>query len=169
MGYFQTGKLTLLWHCWPLNTGLQIGYRCVCRSHGTCWCQTISRYSADCNVGDDFIKVTLAISDFTHVMTDQTTAVTCRDQSGHGLSQWEKTLRCNIVSHWLSPYPELSLHVTYELMQNLVGRGLLTFWGFWDTIAVILQTFSNSFFLWNLLYSYSNFIEFFSWWSNLQW
>ena len=32
-----------------------------------------------------------------------------RNQSGYGLSQWEPTLRCNVVSHWLSWYPKLSL------------------------------------------------------------
>ena len=32
-----------------------------------------------------------------------------RNQSGYGLSQWEPTLRCNVVSHWLSSYPKLSL------------------------------------------------------------
>ena len=26
--------------------------------------------------------------------------------SGYGLSQWETTLHCNVVSYWLSPYPE---------------------------------------------------------------
>ena len=31
------------------------------------------------------------------------------DHSGYGLSQWEKTLQCNIISHWLSPYTEWSL------------------------------------------------------------
>ena len=31
-----------------------------------------------------------------------------RDYSGCGLSQWETTLQCNIVSHWLRPYPEWS-------------------------------------------------------------
>ena len=28
------------------------------------------------------------------------------DPSGYGLSQWETTLQCNVVSHWLSPYRE---------------------------------------------------------------
>ena len=32
-----------------------------------------------------------------------------RDQSGDGLSQWEKALLCNAFSHWRSPYPEWSL------------------------------------------------------------
>ena len=26
-----------------------------------------------------------------------------RQHSGYGLSQWETTLQCNVVSHWLSP------------------------------------------------------------------
>ena len=33
------------------------------------------------------------------------------DHSGHGLSQCETMLRCNIVSHWLRPYPEWSLRI----------------------------------------------------------
>ena len=32
-----------------------------------------------------------------------------RDNSGYGLSQWEMMLQCNIISHWLSPFPECSL------------------------------------------------------------
>ena len=32
-----------------------------------------------------------------------------RNHSGYGLSQWEKPLQCNIVSRWLSPYPEWSV------------------------------------------------------------
>ena len=31
-----------------------------------------------------------------------------RDHSGYGHSQWKTTLQCNVVSHWLSPYPEWS-------------------------------------------------------------
>ena len=33
----------------------------------------------------------------------------CRDHDGHGISQWETPLQCNVVSYWLSPCPELSL------------------------------------------------------------
>ena len=29
-----------------------------------------------------------------------------RDHSGDALSQWEMTLQCNVISHWLSPCPE---------------------------------------------------------------
>ena len=36
-------------------------------------------------------------------------AYSIRDSSGYGLSQWETMLHCNIVSHWLSSYPEWSL------------------------------------------------------------
>ena len=31
-----------------------------------------------------------------------------KGHSGCGLSQWETTLHCNVISHWLSPYPEWS-------------------------------------------------------------
>ena len=33
----------------------------------------------------------------------------CRDPSEYGLNQWETTLQCNVVSHWLTPYQECSL------------------------------------------------------------
>ena len=29
-----------------------------------------------------------------------------KDHSGYVLSQWEAMLQCNVVFHWLSPYPE---------------------------------------------------------------
>ena len=32
-----------------------------------------------------------------------------RDLSVYGPSQWKTPLQCNIISHWLSPYPEGSL------------------------------------------------------------
>ena len=32
-----------------------------------------------------------------------------RVHSGFGFSQWQTTLHCNVVFHWLSPYPEWSL------------------------------------------------------------
>ena len=41
---------------------------------------------------------------------------TPRDHSQYELSQWEKTLLCNVFSHWLSPYLQWSLippSVTY--------------------------------------------------------
>ena len=37
------------------------------------------------------------------------TAPECRYHSVHGLSQWETTLQCNVVSHWLSRNTEWSL------------------------------------------------------------
>ena len=33
----------------------------------------------------------------------------CRYRSEYGFSQWETTLQCNVVSHWLSPYSEWPL------------------------------------------------------------
>ena len=45
-----------------------------------------------------------------------------RDHSEYGLNQWETTLLCN-ASHWLSPYPELSLHylVCWWYFQTMVA------------------------------------------------
>ena len=39
----------------------------------------------------------------------QLQAVLFRDYSGYGLSQWEMTLHHDMVSNWLSPYPEISI------------------------------------------------------------
>ena len=35
--------------------------------------------------------------------------IVMRGHSRYGLSQWEATLQCNVVFHWLSPYTKLSL------------------------------------------------------------
>ena len=35
--------------------------------------------------------------------TDSTEIMISRDQSEYGLNQWETTLQCNVVFHWLSP------------------------------------------------------------------
>ena len=42
-----------------------------------------------------------------------------RDHSGYGLSQWEVTLHCNVISHWLRLYPECSL-CTFYMIANCV-------------------------------------------------
>ena len=33
--------------------------------------------------------------------------------SVYELNQWKMMLQCNIISHWLSPYPEFSLYMTF--------------------------------------------------------
>ena len=44
------------------------------------------------------------------IMSERNCAIfTWRDHSGYGLSQWETTLQCNVVSHSLSSYPKRSL------------------------------------------------------------
>ena len=48
---------------------------------------------------------------------------TCRDRSGHGLSQWETTLHCNVVSYWLSPYSEWSL-MSYTVYVSVHQRAV---------------------------------------------
>ena len=41
------------------------------------------------------------------------------DYSGYGHSQWGRMLQSNVVSHWLSPYPQLFL---WSAQQNNVTR-----------------------------------------------
>ena len=41
--------------------------------------------------------------------------LTCHWVTMYGLSQWETALQCNAVSHWLSPYPELSLVTNVDI------------------------------------------------------
>ena len=57
-----------------------------------------------------------------------------RDQSVYGLSQWETTLQCNVVSHWLGPYTEWCLY-----------RSRLCTWLVREGSALDI---SRSFFLW---------------------
>ena len=49
---------------------------------------------------------------FTKKNTSKQVIIIYRDHSGYGFSQWVTTLHFNVVSHWLSPYPERSL--TYQ-------------------------------------------------------
>ena len=42
--------------------------------------------------------------------------------SGYGLSQWEMMLHCNIVSHWLSTYPEWSLVLGLNMVCSYFGQ-----------------------------------------------
>ena len=39
-----------------------------------------------------------------------------RDHSVYGPSQWQTALQCNAVSHWLGPYTEWSLHLSWSVM-----------------------------------------------------
>ena len=69
-----------------------------------------------------------------------------RDNSGYALSQWEMTLHSNVISHWLSPYPESSLmstldkqktriinssQCTYHPMRRFIIRCITTMDGKW--------------------------------------
>ena len=51
------------------------------------------------------------------------TLLNCRDHSGYRLSQWETMLHCNVVPHWLSPYPELFLEPR-NCMQAIMAHTL---------------------------------------------
>ena len=67
-----------------------------------------------------------------------------RDHSEYGLSQWETTLHCNVVFHWLHPYPEWSLLQTRLLAYPpslLVRKVLLCklFSVIWMWIRYILE------------------------------
>ena len=46
-----------------------------------------------------------------------------RDHSWYGLSQWATTLQGNVVSHWMSPYPECPWN--HFCMQNTNCQALL--------------------------------------------
>ena len=46
--------------------------------------------------------------------------------TGYGLSQWEMMLQCNIISHWLSPYPEWSLAFVLEGQATSIFLTLIT-------------------------------------------
>ena len=41
-----------------------------------------------------------------YILTYSSGRLHCRDHSGHGLSQWEMMLHCNVICHSISLYPE---------------------------------------------------------------
>ena len=42
------------------------------------------------------------------------------DHSRYELSQWETTLHCNVVSHWLGPYPQWSLSTAMTKVDHVL-------------------------------------------------
>ena len=59
--------------------------------------------------------------------------------SGYGLSQRETKLHCNIVSHWLSPYPESPLPPP-EI--QCVSSKLFVWFGVWNgynSVKIVMQ------------------------------
>ena len=54
-----------------------------------------------------------------------TTDMQVIDHSGWGISQWETTLHRNVVSHWLSPYPEWSLYIYIYIYITWIHNELL--------------------------------------------
>ena len=57
---------------------------------------------------------------------------TSRDQSVLAHSQWETTLHCNVVSHWLSAYTKWSLHkISLSCCRDHSGYGLSQ----WETVS----------------------------------
>ena len=76
-----------------------------------------------------------------------------RDHSGYGLSQWETTLHCKVISHWICPYPEKfmqilaglsALQVFYVGNTAAIPGILITSWGMKKMAAMLQMTFSNA-------------------------
>ena len=59
----------------------------------------------DSGIKDQLIKATTTGT----ILFPQLKKIDIRGHYVYELSQWETMLLCNIVSHWLSPYPEWSL------------------------------------------------------------
>ena len=58
-----------------------------------------------------------------------------RGYCGYGLSQWETTLHCNVVSHWLSPNPEwfllfvgLTCAIVLQYIQYIIDDMMTCLW-----------------------------------------
>ena len=62
----------------------------------------------------------------------------CRDHSGYGFSQGETTLQCNVVPHWLSPYPEWSLFMMSDIqtLQGFEGHTICNVIGHVDLVVM---------------------------------
>ena len=67
-------------------------------------------------------------------------ATICRAHSVHAPCQWETTLHCNVVSHWLGAYTKWSLyiwlHKTY-IISWYQGNSLLKYTGMFSHLYVI--------------------------------
>ena len=47
----------------------------------------------------------------------------CRVDSWYGLNQWETTLHCNVVSHWLIPYSSIMRMILHCDVSNYGSNG----------------------------------------------
>ena len=56
-----------------------------------------------------------------------------KKHSGYGLSQRERLLQCNCVSHWLSPYPESSLYTLCKKQFSAAPQDLDINWSLGKT------------------------------------
>ena len=57
----------------------------------------------------------------------------CRDHIVHAPSQWEATLQCNVVSHWLGACTGWSLLMDERLGKDRMARALQQLWKPWLT------------------------------------
>ena len=67
-------------------------------------------------------------------------------QGEYGLSQWETTLQCNVVSHWLSPYQKRSLYIHIKPW-DVITYSRPNFGSGWVTSCYLIQ-------LWPTLFMY---------------
>ena len=96
----------------------------------TCECKTLSvqwTFYQSINTGitrslkilsiiwTDNTKLLPVLHDFYHTLADRLTVSTwlSREHFVYVPSQWEKTLHCNVVSHWLGAYTKYSLLRVY--------------------------------------------------------
>ena len=76
------------------------------------WLSTIPIYSAHCLEMQPCIDCVIwspLLQVMDNVLAVVVTNSLPREHSVHALSQWETTLHCNIVSHWLGAYTKSSL------------------------------------------------------------
>ena len=64
-----------------------------------------------------------------------------RDHSEQGLSQWETTLYCNVIFHWLRPYSEWSLMLCFGICINIIINLCRLVWlAYWAYLSRLLHT-----------------------------
>ena len=77
-----------------------------------CWLRSMSPYGT---IRPQWVKshILTAIPLLSHLSSMYT--YTYRDQSRYARSQWEASLQCNNVSHWLGAYLDWSLHIHLKI------------------------------------------------------
>ena len=127
----------------PMNLAIRDIFTLVMPEHN-------GQYFAD-NIFKRFTKSRFVLFCHNQPIVFPILEVIYRDHSGYGLSQWDPMIHCDIVSHWLSPYPVWFWHLSGSSWVMI--HDFLTNWGRDKTDATSQTTCSSAVFKFKCLIS----------------